>query len=160
MVNIRKHAHQHQTFILIAPGFEERFVVYCLCSIREKGTPVWLVGLTTKLVHGLRGLVIQPDFPLTQLEELIPFQTSHQLILPGEQECAALLLSDPRVHRLVTAVVDAKGYVMTTTPSEQALLRTNHSPFQTPAHLLTQDGAETVEYVQQLTRFISAERNH
>lgn len=155
MINIKKLANQNQTFILIAAGFEERFVVDCLCSLRERGLPVWLVGLTANRVNGMSGLTVQPDFSLTQLEMLLPFQTGHQFVLPGDQTCAAMLLSDPRVHRLVNETFEAGGYVMTTPPAEQALWQTHLFASQPPAHFLTQNRMETAEYVRQLIHLVT-----
>lgn len=156
MGNIKKLARQRQTFILIAPGFEESFVVACLCEIRGKGLPLWVVGLTNAVTNGMRGLTVRPDFSLSHLEGLMPFQAEHRLIIPGNLTCATMLCSDPRVHQLITAVIEARGYVVTTTQSEPALLQTNLSISLAPNHFFSQKDSDAAEYVQQLIHLSEA----
>ncbi|HRQ40113.1 MAG TPA: DJ-1/PfpI family protein [Chloroflexota bacterium] len=94
--------------ILLAPGFEETAVVYCMEHMREAGLPVSLVGLSAGILKGLHGLAVRPDYSLDQLSP----ETVHQgVIMPGGPACVSALLTDPRVHRLLDVTIQNSGFV-------------------------------------------------
>ena len=103
-----------QTIILIAPEFNEESVVLCLCQMRQRGIAVDLVGVPANLVTGASGLVVHPDYSLAQLQQTMTDDYKNLLIIPGNDSCAASLLSDPRVHRTIKHTFADNGIVATT----------------------------------------------
>lgn len=104
----------HQVVILVAPGFDEESVIHCLCQMRQRGTAVALVGVPSNLVTGVSGLVVHPDYSLTQLYQAGSANSHRLLILPGGAACATALLSDPRVHHIIKKTFTDGGLVATT----------------------------------------------
>lgn len=110
----------HKVLILLASGFEEVPVVYCLGQMREAGIGVALVGLSGGPVGSTHGLVVKPDCSLEQVPQTVPYKL---IILPGDKECVSALVADPRVHRLMSQTVGNDGYVGVM-PVAETVLRT------------------------------------
>ena len=104
--------------ILIAPGFEEGATVLCLERLREAGLPVSLIGLSAGLLTGLHGLTVRPDYSLDQLSLTVPRRL---IVVSGGRQSAASLLSDPRVHQLLNATLEASGYAAAMSSAETCL---------------------------------------
>jgi putative intracellular protease/amidase len=94
--------------VLVADGFEEQPTISCVRVLRDAGVAAALVGITPGLVTGSRGITVQPDLSLNQM---IPDGASALVVIPGGRRCAASILTDPRVHRLVENTVDSGGTV-------------------------------------------------
>ncbi len=99
---------RNRVYILVAPGFEEAAVIYCLTQLREVGLPVSLVGLVAGQIAGWHGLSICPDLTLDEVDAQEPMKFA---VIPGGQQCATTLLTDPRVHRLLHTLIAQEGRV-------------------------------------------------
>jgi putative intracellular protease/amidase len=133
--------------ILIAPGFDEEAVVPCLCQMRQGGTAVILAGVPAGLVTGVSGLTVRPDCPLAQL----PIHDCRLLVIPGKRDCAAHLLSDPRVHRTIEATLANGGLVAAMSPVvEQVLFGVGLLTETTYDQFLAQGNQKTKRFVQAL----------
>lgn len=104
----KSNESSNRALILLAPGFEEGDIVYCLNRLRAAGVPVCLASISAGLIQSSHGLTIRPDKTLDQLE---PGAVYRLIIVPGGRQSTSLLLTDPRVHRLFAAVRDNKGVV-------------------------------------------------
>lgn len=104
----KKSGSHKRVFILLAHGFEEMPVVYCLDRMREAGLPVSLVGLVSGAVRGAHGLVIEPDYSLDTTGQTT---LVCGVVIPGGQQCISLLMMDPRVYHLVQDVTDGDGFL-------------------------------------------------
>ena len=100
--------HQWSVVVLIANGFEEQDTVGCIHTFREAGVSVSLVSLAAGSVTGSRGIVLQPDFSLDQLSA---DDRTTLTVLSGGRSCTTALLTDPRVHRLLSTITEAGGRV-------------------------------------------------
>ena len=108
--------------ILLAPQFDEQFVIDCVCQMREKGIEVVLIGQKTGTLTGLHGVSVQLDQPMAYLERRNGRQPVQMVVFPGPYECTLQLLLDPRVHRLVEKTFDSGGYVATAVDKTKELL--------------------------------------
>lgn len=147
----------HKVFILIAAQFDETAVVACLDQMRTQGIGVRLVGLTAGLLQGTRGLAVRPDVTLSALAQMV-YDADTLIVIPGGQECAALLLSDPRVHQVCTAVVQAGGYVAVLASAQQLFWQMCCAGEPDMGHVLAQNGLETAVFVQLLAAVASGEK--
>jgi 4-methyl-5(b-hydroxyethyl)-thiazole monophosphate biosynthesis len=96
----------NHALVLLAPGFEEGDVIYCLDRLRAAGVAVSLAAISLGLIKSAHGLSIRPDCTLDQL----PADVSYRLVIvPGGRQSTAVLLTDPRIHRLLNAVRDNGG---------------------------------------------------
>lgn len=141
----------HKVFILIASQFDETAVVTCLDQMRAQGIGVSLVGLLAGLLPGAFGLVVRPDLTLAELMPMVwPADDKVLIVIPGGWESAALLLSDPRVHEVCTAVGQAGGYVAVFAPAQQLFRQTHCVAELDEGYVMVQDGVETAVFVQQV----------
>lgn len=119
MTNYKTTRHNKKVLILLAPGFEEGSVVYCLGRLREAGLPVALVGLSAGLLNGSHGLTVRPDHSL----ETLPLIPGHKVVLvPDGKECVSALLADPRVHKLIETTIANFGLIVAM-PVAESMLR-------------------------------------
>ncbi len=102
--------------ILLADRFNELFAINTTVRLRSADIQVVLVGLTAGLLHGQQGITIRPDLSLSQLLLQEAHPAGQLLILCGDQECVSTLLVDPRVHQLISSVLDAGGQVTSPSP--------------------------------------------
>ena len=120
-----KVPQSNSILILLAPGFEETPVVYCLDHMREAGLPVSLVGLSTGLIKGLHGLTVRPD---ASLDHLLSGTIYQGVIVPGGHQCVSSLLTDPRVHQLLEATLQNKGFIAAMATAANLLLAQSSIP--------------------------------
>lgn len=143
---------QRRILILLAPGFEEGPIVYCLDRMREAGLPVSLVGPSPRWIRGIHGISVRTDYSLEQLEPQIP----HQLIVvSGGRQHIASLLADPRVRDLFQSVQESKGHVAATLSAESPLVQAG---IHTLSHdsLFVQHGKMSVdEFANRLIEMVS-----
>ncbi len=137
----------HRIMILLAPGFEEAASVYCLTSLREAGLSVSLVGLTSGLIKGFNGLAVRPDCTLDELPSAF---VPHAIIVPGSEQCAALLLVDPRVHQLFSSTIANGGFVAALSAAECVLMRAGIPTPADSAHFIAQNGRKITEFSEAL----------
>jgi hypothetical protein len=140
-----------QLFILIANQFDEMAVIACLSGLRERGVGVSLVGIVPGCLRGHYGILLCPDVCLTELEAL-PGDGRYGVLIPGRQENARLLWSDPRVHQLLERVLLGEGFVAALRPAQQLFVAGamvgGNGRF--VSHLLAQNDVELSEFIQQL----------
>lgn len=140
-----------KVIILIAPGFEERGVVYFLAGLREAGLPVSLVSLSAGLVTGLHGLPVRPDYTM---EQLIPDLPGRMVIIPDGQQCVSALLADPRVHRLLDSTVRDEGHVATTILAGQLLAQAGIPANGAAARFVSQGDQGIADFTNQLINLL------
>lgn len=136
-----------KVLILVAPGFEERGVVYTLVTLREAGLPVSLVSLSSGLISGLHGLTIRPDYTM---EQVVPDMPGRMVIIPDGQQCVSSLLADPRVHRLMDATVHREGYVATMLVAGQLLAQAGIPRDGASPHFIDQKDLSIPDFTNQL----------
>lgn len=106
-----KETPQKCSLILVADCFDEVEVIIILSTLRRAGICVKSVGLTSGLIHSAHGILLMPDFALTDLERLIDISSVELVFLPGGERHLAKLEPDPRVHRLLRQVVAQQGFI-------------------------------------------------
>ena len=104
-----------QRFIIaiVADGFEETATIVLLSSLRQAGLYVKSVGLTSGLVNSARGMRLEPDFTLTDLDCLSNTTIISVVVLPEGRQSLSRLEVDPRVHRLLRQVIAQRGQIVT-----------------------------------------------
>lgn len=137
----------HRIVILLAPGFEETAVVYCLDHMREAGLPVSLVGLSTGILKGLHGLAVRPDYSLDQLSAEAGCLG---VIVPGGSQCVTALLTDPRVHRLLDATLQQEGFVAAMATAVPLLFQSGILVSSTTPRFIPQKDMDINEFTNQL----------
>lgn len=140
-----------RVFLLAAPGFEELEIIYCLVRMRQVSLPVALVGLAAGRIIGWNGVSIYPDLTL---DEVDPEDPPKLVMIPGGQQCATILLADPRVHRLLNSLVEQDGRVGVL---KTAVPVVTYSGLLLPGrdgHYVSQDGEELKLFVSRLLRLI------
>lgn len=148
----------HQVFILVASRFDETAVVTCLDQMWTVRISVSLVGLTSGLLSGACGLVICPDLTLSALVRMTwAWKDSPLVIIPGGQECAALLLSDPRVHQVCVNVTRAGGTVAVLAAAQRLFWQMHGVNETTMGQILAQERMETAVFVRRLIEVVSGE---
>jgi len=106
-----KETPQKCSLILVADGFDEVEVIIILSTLRQAGICVKSVGLTSGLIHSIHGILLMPDFALTDLERLVDISSVELVFLPGRERHLTKLEPDPRVHRLLRQVVAQQGFI-------------------------------------------------
>lgn len=145
MISTSRTRHNNAA-LLIAPGFSESQVVYCLSKIRSVGLPISLIGLSNNLIHSQHGLVVRPDFSLDQISHNDSFRL---LIIPGSYECVANLLTSPDFHHQVKKSITNQGFIAILTEAEAALQQTQI--FREPSEHVLYQGKQSIEsFCQQL----------
>ncbi|MBX3055549.1 MAG: DJ-1/PfpI family protein [Anaerolineae bacterium] len=139
--------------ILLATGFEETAVVYCLDHMREAGLPVSLVGLSAGILKGLHGLAVRPDYSLDQLSAEAGCRG---VIMPGGPQCVTALLTDPRVHRLLDATLQQEGFIAAMATAVPLLQQSGVLTSSTSPRFISQENIEINEFTNQLIDFASA----
>jgi protein deglycase len=112
--------YNKKAFILLAAGFDASSIIFTLDQLRRANFDVSLISLQRGLVQSSHGLWVKPD------ESLETVDLSHLpqlVILPDGEQCATMLLRDPRVHRLLKQVVAQQGVVAALPASELWLHR-------------------------------------
>lgn len=143
----------HRIVILLAPGFEETAVVYCLEHMREAGLPVSLVGLSAGVLKGSHGLAVRPDYSLDQLSP----ETVHQgVLVPGGSACVSVLLTDPRVHQLLDVTLKNNGFVAVLATAVPLFTQSFPLTAATSSHLIQQGEMKINEFTDYLIDFALA----
>ena len=93
--------------VLFAEGSEELEAVTIVNILRRGGVSVSLAGLTTGLLRGSRGVMLQPD---TTLEAVLD-QEFDMIVLPGGQPGTHHLKADKRVSQLLQKMRAQDKYV-------------------------------------------------
>ncbi|MEM7331654.1 MAG: DJ-1/PfpI family protein [Chloroflexota bacterium] len=102
--------HLKRVFILLAHGFEEGPLIYCVNQLRQTGIPVQLVSLTEELVSSKHGVSVKGDMLLSELDSAVPKEGL--LLFPGGEHATASLLTDPRTHHLIKTINSNNGYMV------------------------------------------------
>ena len=147
-MKIRKTSRR-SVLILIAPGFDEKLVVSSLSSLRETGIAVSLVGLTPGLIRSGHGLWVRADYALS---ELPPTVMPLLVFIPGNQQCAAALVSDPRVYQLLEKTLAQDGVVAVTPEIQPVLGRVGFTDSMTVHELLSRETMDSPEFVSRIVK--------
>jgi hypothetical protein len=117
--------------ILLVEGFDEGEAGMAVSELREAGLPVKVVGHARQPVRGAHGLLVQPDLSLDQVL-LKNHADATNLIIIGGRGWSYRLSKDPRIRRLVDAIVQkGRSIFLSETASEWPM-----SWMETPAHLI------------------------
>ena len=117
-----KSSQQKCVLMLIADGFSETEAVVILSALRKAGIYAKSAGLTSGLISGAHGILIMPDFTLTDLERSMDLTSINMVVLPvGEQNLSSLEV-DPRVHRILRQVIAQAGNVVTNSRGAQLVI--------------------------------------
>lgn len=136
-----------QILILLAPGFEEGDAIYCLDRLRRAGLPVSLVSVSAGLIRSRHGLSVRPD----RLIEGGNGESPPRLILiPGGRESTAVLLTDPRVHRLFAAARDGGGTIAAMATAAPVLSEAGVAAAMPPERFLTQGRDDVAAFSERL----------
>lgn len=138
---------KNQILILLAAGFDELETVYSLKRFRESSLPVTLIGLSAGLIKGNNGLIIHPDASFDQIPSK---PLSKLIVIPGSKMCTTSLMSDPRVHRLLNAHLEADHYVAVLTEAESILAQVGFNNSSTSPNFLSQQSRDLSEFVTEL----------
>lgn len=151
-INITKQADNFRAFILIAANFDGLTVTYCYDKMQETGLAVRLVGLVPGLMRSKKGLSLQPELTLGELNQLMMLtpQTRQLLLIPGGVESAARLFSDPRMHHACQATLQANGYIAAFAPAQQIVVNSGVPIQKAPSRFLAQNKMKTDQFVQKL----------
>lgn len=142
-----------RTLILLAPGFEEGPIVYCLDRMREAGLPVSLVGVSPGWIKGLHGISVRTDYSLEQLVPEIPCQL---VVVSGGRQCVSSLLADPRVRRLFESIRENEGFVAAMLSAEPSLVQAGISTLSTDSHFFQRGDMTIDEFANRLIELVSA----
>ena len=143
-----------EILIVITTGFLETAVVTTLCNLRQAGLPVKLMGQQSGLVTSACGLTVQPDRSLLDWETAVngtPLGRA-ALVIPGNSVCAAALLSDPRLHQLMEAILQQEGVVAVMRAAQPLLAEVWGETVYTLPNVLLQEEGETAVFVQRLLK--------
>lgn len=150
---MNKLSHQN-AHILIAPEFDEASTIYCTSKLREEGLSVNLTGLTAGLISGYRGIQLRPDMYMSQMTESDMLH-SQLLILAGGDECASVLLTDPRVYEWIQSIFERGGLVVSMSPiAKKILVNTGFLRNDYHFHLLVQQNVDTSLFIDELIQRI------
>ena len=142
-----------RVFILVAPGFEEPEIIYCLAQMRQASLSVALVGSSGGRLIGWNGVSIYPDLTLDGVE---PEDPPKLVVIPGGQQCATILLTDPRVHRLLNSLVEQKGRVGVMKTAVPVVRQSGLLPTLLDAHYVIQKGESLEVFVTKLVNLLLA----
>ena len=133
--------------ILLAPGFEEGIIFYCLGLLRDKGLPVSLVSMATGFVASQHGLSVKPDLTLDNIE---PDEPLKLIVIPGGYQATSNLMADPRIHRLIKATNQQKGVVVALDSSKQILEKFKIPALFSPNRFLSNQDKDLIEFGNEL----------
>lgn len=143
---------QNKILILLAAGFEETAVAYCLDNMREAGLPISLVGLSAGILKSWHGLAVRPDY---SLDQLTPEAANRGIIVPGGPQCVSALLTDPRIHQLLDATLQRGGFVAVLATAVPAFTQSAFLSATSDKHLLHQGEMDIREFTGYLIDFAS-----
>lgn len=99
--------YDHYVFVLWGDEFEEAPAAIFVAELRRAGLRVKLVGLTSRRIAGVHGLVLAPDLTLDQALPLAGQVIC--LIIPQAASGLQCLKNDPRLNRLFDLVCQNKA---------------------------------------------------
>lgn len=134
--------------VLLAAGFEEADALICVQRLRESGIPVSLIGMTAGLVNSRYGIAIKPDISLTQA--LAVNQTFRIVLIPGGEQSTLRLLTDPRVHRVISQAATSGGLLAAMATAEKTLFQAGIHEMIAYDHFLHQGDTQLESFSQGL----------
>jgi putative intracellular protease/amidase len=148
---MKNHQPAH-VLIFIAPGFDEKLVVNCLCSLREAGLAVSVTGLIAGMIKGRHGLKVQADLSVDRL--------SHQavprlVLIPGNVQCASALVSDPRVYQFLEKTLAGDGFIAVSPESQGVLSNVGFAQAVPAARWVEQELANVAEFASQMVSLVA-----
>ncbi|MBK8989588.1 MAG: DJ-1/PfpI family protein [Chloroflexi bacterium] len=142
---------KNRALILVAPGFEEAAAVYCLTHLRKASLPVSLVGLASGQVTGWYGLSVRPDLTLDEVED---YGAPKLVVISGGRQCATMLLTDPRVHRLLNMLIEQEGRVGVMRTAVPVIAQSGLLSASTNVHYVMQNEEDMDGFVMELVHLI------
>lgn len=133
--------------ILLTAGYDDEFALFAVAKMREAGLPAYLISPSNHPVRGTHGIVVHPDHTLDEVYDQNCFQ---MVILPGNRQCIATLLADPRTHTLVNNTLQRSGFVAATKDTEDIVAQLVLRKQDYHPQFLRQERLPTGEFIQSL----------
>ena len=92
--------------ILLLPGFDEGWVIQTVDQLHSYECQYNTISIKRRGVRGVRGLSIQPDQTFS-----MSLGCTH-LLIPECRASLPMLMTEPRIHRLIHAVLKDGGIVL------------------------------------------------
>lgn len=109
-----QYSRSQPIVILVANGFLEQETLHCVAQMRQINLPVMLVGISSGLVTGQRGIKIKPDYSLEEMK--IQKYFPKMLVLPNGIQTS--LATDPRIDQLVRRTLTNQGIIAAMSTAE------------------------------------------
>lgn len=107
--------------VVIVEGFDEVEAVVTLSTLRREGINTKSVGLTDGIIRGAHGILLKPDYTLTDLSQSMDILSINLVVLPGDVRNLAALEVDPRIHSLLGQLLTRGGIVAANIQSQPTL---------------------------------------
>lgn len=133
--------------ILLTAGYDDEFALSAVATMREAGLPAYLISPGSNPVRGDHGIIVHPDHTLDEVYKQDCFQ---MIILPGNRQCIATLLADPRTHTWVQHTLSRSGYVAATRKSQDVVAKLIWRQQVNQSQFLRQETLSTSEFIQSL----------
>ena len=144
--------------ILVADDIDEQVIVSGYAQFRRCGMATKLIGKHDRPIRGQSGLQLLPHRALADLRSK-ETEALRVVVLPRSRASALLLLTDPRIFRLIEQCFVRNGVVASLSAEAQALLADFGLLTSARLHQSLSCGEETVE--QFVVRVVdSAEMYH
>ncbi|MGB1252992.1 MAG: hypothetical protein ACPG8W_20420 [Candidatus Promineifilaceae bacterium] len=112
--------------ILLLPGFDEVWVTQVMKQLQAKGYRTSTIGLKVRSVQGLLGLQVLVD-------QALPTPSGKMyLLIPDAITSLPTLMTEPRIHRLVHAVLADNGTVFVAPSVAAAFTRVGLQAIKSP----------------------------
>jgi len=102
---------KERTIVLLGPGFDAYLAVASIRQLRKMGQAVLIIGQTAGFVRDMNGITVRPE---KSLSEITSWPAGRLLLLPGSKVYLSSLLTDPRVHNLINAILNNQGFILVT----------------------------------------------
>lgn len=110
---------KERTVVLLGTGFDASLAVSSIKQLREAGNAVLIVGQTAGFVRDINGIAVHPE---KSLSDIAHGEASRLLLLPGGTAYLSTLLTDPRVHNLIDAIVNNNGFIVVSEKAKHLLV--------------------------------------
>jgi len=142
--------------VFLTQGFEEATAVYLTDQLRNAGLPVSVIGISGQPIRGQRGIKIEPDMTIGEIE---PDQTFRLIIVSGGRQYITSSLIDPRVHKLLQQTIQKNGYIAPIARAKEFLADAGFfQEEEPPSFIISHDSKALQEFVDELIKLASLEK--
>ncbi len=115
----RSKCNANSAVILLANGYDEKFVNHCVRDFREAKIRTYLLG-RSRTATSWHGVEVHTD---AQLREFSAVDKTLLVVVPGQPECVSNLALEPKVSEIVHKVLSKDGWLAVAHSAEAALER-------------------------------------